>query len=202
MSDQGRKRQRSVTVQASAPAATGHGMNAQPSSGTVADDAVAEVMRQWARAVPDLDLSPIGVIGRINRCAALLQQVADAPLGDEELTRPEFDILLALRRVGGELTPGRLARETFASPAAVTKRLRGLEQRGLIGRRADTRDRRVSHIALSTEGRIVIDRLMPRQLAYEAGLLADLPDDDQRELARILADVLMRWEGRFGGLPR
>ncbi|WP_081879449.1 MarR family winged helix-turn-helix transcriptional regulator [Nocardia sp. NRRL WC-3656] len=168
----------------------------------VADDAVAEVMRQWARAAPELDLRPIAVIGRITRCAALLQQVADAPLGDEELARPEFDILLALRRVGGELTPGRLARETFASPAAVTKRLRGLEERGLVGRRADTRDRRVSHIALTADGRALIDRLMPRQLAYEAGLLSGLPDDDQRELARILADVLVRWEGRFGGLPR
>ncbi|MBF6145603.1 MarR family winged helix-turn-helix transcriptional regulator [Nocardia nova] len=168
----------------------------------VADDAVAEVMRQWARAAPELDLRPIAVIGRITRCAALLQQVADAPLGDEELARPEFDILLALRRVGGELTPGRLARETFASPAAVTKRLRGLEERGLVGRRADTRDRRVSHIALTADGRALIDRLVPRQLAYEAGLLSGLPDDDQRELARILADVLVRWEGRFGGLPR
>lgn len=168
----------------------------------VADDAVAEVMRQWARTAPDLDLSPIAVIGRINRCAALLQQVTDAPLGDEELTRPEFDVLLALRRVGGELTPSRLARETFASPAAVTKRLRGLEQRGLIERRADTRDRRVSHISLSTAGRALIDRVMPRQLDYEAGLLSGLPVRDQRELSRILADVLVRWEGRFGGLPR
>ncbi|MEV5651271.1 MarR family transcriptional regulator [Nocardia sp. NPDC052254] len=177
-------------------------MSADRATEAGADDAVAEVMRQWARAVPDLDLSPIAVIGRINRCSALLQQVSDAPLGDEELTRPEFDLLLALRRVGGELTPGRLARETFASPAAVTKRLRGLEQRGLVGRRADTRDRRVSHIALSAEGRAVIDRLMPRQLAYEAGLLSGLPDDDRAELARILAEVLVRWEGRFGGLPR
>ncbi|AHH21513.1 putative transcriptional regulator, MarR family [Nocardia nova SH22a] len=177
-------------------------MSAEGSAGAEPDDAVAEVMRQWARTVPDLDLSPIAVIGRINRCSALLQQVTDAPLGDEELTRPEFDILLALRRVGGELTPGRLARETFASPAAVTKRLRGLEQRGLIGRRADTRDRRVSHIALSAEGRAVLDRLMPRQLAYEAGLLSVIPDDDRRELSRILAEVLARWEGRFGGLPR
>ncbi|WP_227979796.1 MarR family winged helix-turn-helix transcriptional regulator [Nocardia spumae] len=177
-------------------------MSAERPEPVLADDAVAEVMRQWSRAAPELDLSPIAVVGRINRCAALLQQVTDAPLGEEELTRPEFDILLALRRVGGELTPSRLARETFASPAAVTKRLRGLEQRGLIGRRADTRDRRVSHIALSADGRTLIDRLMPRQLAYEAGLLADLPTEDQRELARILADVLVRWEGRFGGLPR
>lgn len=168
----------------------------------MADDAVAEVMRQWARTAPDLDLSPIAVIGRINRCAALLQQVTDAPLGDEELSRPEFDVLLALRRVGGELTPSRLARETFASPAAVTKRLRGLEQRELIARRADTRDRRVSHISLSTAGRALIDRVMPRQLEYEAGLLSGLPVSDQQELSRILADVLVRWEGRFGGLPR
>lgn len=55
---------------------------------------------------------------------------ADARVGSAELSRPEFDILTALRRIGGEVPPGCLARETFATPAAVTKRVRGLETRG------------------------------------------------------------------------
>jgi DNA-binding MarR family transcriptional regulator len=166
----------------------------------VAEDAVAGVLRQWAGVRPDMDLAPIAVLGRINRCAALLQRVTDAPLGGADLSRPEFDLLSALRRVGGELTPGRLARETFASPAAVTKRVRALEQRGLVARRADARDRRVAHLTLTDAGRDLIDRIMPQQLSYERSLLSRLPEGEQADLARILGDLLLLLEGQLGGL--
>ncbi|RDI51740.1 DNA-binding MarR family transcriptional regulator [Nocardia mexicana] len=164
------------------------------------EDAVAGVLRQWAGVHPDLDTEPVAVIGRINRCAALLQQVTDAPLGRADLTRPEFDILCALRRVGAELTPGRLARETFASPAAVTKRVRGLENRGLVSRRIDGRDRRVAHLGLTDAGRELVDRVLPQQLSYEHNLLSGLPANERAELAAILGDLLLMLEGRLGGL--
>ena len=85
------------------------------------DDVVEAVLRQWQRLDPDLDTAPMALIGRLNRCSALLQQAADAPLIGAGLTRPEFDVLGTLRRVDRDLTPGRLARETFSSGAAVTK---------------------------------------------------------------------------------
>lgn len=124
------------------------------------EDTVARVMHQWQQVRPDLDTDPMAVIGRLNRCAALLQQAADAPLRLAGLSRAEFDILGTLRREDRELTPGRLARETFASGAAVTKRLRALESRGLVARRPDDRDRRVAHLSLTDAGREVIDQLL------------------------------------------
>lgn len=166
----------------------------------MSEDAVAGVLRQWEVVHPELNLGPIAVLGRLNRCAALLQRVTDAPLGTAELSRPEFDILGALRRVGGELTPGRLARETFASPAAVTKRVRGLETRGLVERRVDDRDRRVAHLTLTDAGRELIDRLFPQQLSYEDALLSRLPGVERDELARILGDLLLLLEGQLGSI--
>ena len=127
----------------------------------VAEDIVAGVMRQWQQVLPGLDTAPMAVIGRLNRCSALLQQAADAPLRREGLSRPEFDVLGTLRRMDRELTPGRIARDTFASGAAVTKRLRQLESRGLVARRLDDRDRRVSHLSLTEEGLALLDRLFP-----------------------------------------
>jgi DNA-binding MarR family transcriptional regulator len=167
---------------------------------TATEDAVASVLRQWQQVHPDLDFAPVAVIGRLNRCTSLLQQVADAPLGREGLTRPEYEILCALSRVGGELTPGRLARETFASGAAVTKRIKQLEQRDLVSRRPDNRDRRVSHLSLTPTGRDLVDRLLPEQLDYETTLLSGLPSDRRQELAAILADLLLLLEGRLGSL--
>ncbi|MEU5430628.1 MarR family transcriptional regulator [Streptomyces olivoreticuli] len=164
------------------------------------EDVVARVLRQWQQVHPGLDTAPMAVIGRLNRCAALLQQATDAPLVREGLTRAEFDILGTLRRTGRELSPGQIARETFASGAAVTKRLRVLEARGLVARRADERDRRVAHLSLTEAGTALIDRLVPRQLDYESTLLDGLGDDHRDRLADTLADLLVLLEGRLGGL--
>ncbi|MFE2373257.1 MarR family winged helix-turn-helix transcriptional regulator [Streptomyces sp. NPDC059398] len=166
----------------------------------MAEDIVAGVIRQWEQVLPGLDTGPMAVIGRLNRCSALLQQAADAPLGREGLTRPEFDVLGTLRRMDRELTPGRIARETFASGAAVTKRVRQLEERGLIARRPDDRDRRVSHLSLTDEGRTLLDRLLPVQLRYEAALLDGIDARDRAGLSDALSELLVLLEGRLGSL--
>jgi DNA-binding MarR family transcriptional regulator len=163
-------------------------------------DTVAAVVRQWQSVHPDLDTAPMEIIGRINRCAALLQQAEDAPLRRAGLSRPEFDLLGALRRTGHELTPSELARETFSSGAAVTKRLKQLSERGLVERRGDTRDRRVAHLRLTDAGRDLVDGILPEQLAYETAVLSELDPQGRDELAALLGELLGRLEGRLGAL--
>ncbi|MBW8699219.1 Transcriptional repressor MprA [Streptomyces sp. MBT84] len=162
------------------------------------DDIVAAVVRQWHLVRPDIDTGPMEIIGRINRCAALLQQAEDAPLRRAGLTRPEFDVLGTLRRTGHELTPGELARETFSSGAAVTKRLKQLTERGLVERRGDDRDRRVAHVRLTDAGRDLADEVLPEQLSYERTVLSGLDDGGQRTLAALLGELLVQLEGRLG----
>ncbi|MFE6037435.1 MarR family winged helix-turn-helix transcriptional regulator [Streptomyces sp. NPDC056452] len=166
------------------------------------DDIVASVVRQWHAVNPELDTGPMELIGRINRCAALLQQAEDAPLRAAGLTRAEFDLLGALRRTDRELTPGDLARETFSSGAAVTKRLRALQESGLVDRRGDDRDRRVAHVRLTGEGRELVDRLLPQQLAYERTVLSGLDERTRTRLSGQLSELLVQLEGRIGGSRR
>ncbi|MFJ6564350.1 MarR family winged helix-turn-helix transcriptional regulator [Streptomyces sp. NPDC091412] len=163
-------------------------------------DTVAGVVRQWRAVHPDLDTAPMEIIGRINRCAALLQQAEDAPLRRAGLSRPEFDLLGALRRTGDELTPSELTRETFSSGAAVTKRLKQLTERGLVERRGDTRDRRVAHVRLTDAGRDLVDGILPEQLAYERAVLSGLAGRERDGLAALLGELLGRLEGRPGAL--
>lgn len=167
-------------------------------AGPARDDTVAGVVRQWRAVHPELDTAPMEIIGRINRCSALLQQAEDAPLRRAGLSRPEFDLLGALRRTGHELTPSELARETFSSGAAVTKRLKQLTERGLVERRGDTRDRRVAHLRLTEAGRDLVDGLLPDQLAYERTVLAGLDTAGRGDLAALLCELLTRLEGRPG----
>ncbi|MFD7712294.1 MarR family winged helix-turn-helix transcriptional regulator [Streptomyces sp. NPDC059785] len=169
--------------------------------GAVPVDTLGVVVGQWRKVHPELDTGPMEIIGRINRSAALLQQAEDAPLRRAGLTRPEFDVLGTLRRTGHELTPGELARETFSSGAAVTKRLKQLAERGLVERRGDTRDRRVAHVRLTDAGRDLVDGILPDQLSYETAVLSGIGPDRQRQLAALLGDLLGQLEGRLGG-PR
>ncbi|MEU0675522.1 MarR family transcriptional regulator [Streptomyces sp. NPDC006172] len=155
------------------------------------------MVRQWRAVRPDLDTGPMEIIGRVNRCAALLQQAEDAPLRRVGLSRPEFDLLGALRRTGHELTPGELARETFSSGAAVTKRVKQLTERGLVERRVDSRDRRVAHVRLTDAGRDLVDGVLPEQLAYETAVLSALDGARQGELADLLGELLGRLEGHM-----
>ncbi|MFF7451673.1 MULTISPECIES: MarR family transcriptional regulator [unclassified Streptomyces] len=176
-------------------------MTAQNSGGSgPGTDTVAAVVRQWQAVQPGLDTAPMEIIGRVNRCAALLQQAEDAPLRRAGLSRPEFDLLGALRRTGHELTPGELARETFSSGAAVTKRVKQLTERGLVERRPDSRDRRVVHLRLTDAGRDLVDGILPEQLAYETAVLSVLDGGRQAELASLLGELLTRLEGRLGAL--
>ncbi|MEU4893317.1 MarR family transcriptional regulator [Streptomyces sp. NPDC044780] len=162
------------------------------------DDTVAAVVQQWKAVHPGLDTSPMEIIGRINRCASLLQQAESGPLRDADLSRTEFDLLGALRRTGRDLTPGELARETFVSGAAVTKRLRQLIERGLVERHTDDRDRRVAHVRLTEAGREVMDTVLPAQLAFERAALAGLDAGRRDQLAEQLGELLIQLEGRLG----
>ena len=47
-------------------------------------DGVDEILDQWARERPDLDASPIGVVGRISRLAReLVDRASEAHLANE-----------------------------------------------------------------------------------------------------------------------
>lgn len=168
----------------------------------MSEDVVSSVIRQWAEVLPGVDLEPMEIVGRLYRCANLLHLSADAPLATSGLTRPEYDVLAALLRVGADVTPSRLARETFASGAAVTKRVRALEARGLVGRTVDDHDRRVARLSLTKAGRALVEQVTPRQLEYERTILADLDPGERTELSRLLSQLLVTLEGRFGGLAR
>ncbi|MBT3096814.1 MarR family transcriptional regulator, partial [Streptomyces sp. CBG30] len=69
-------------------------------------------------------------------------------------------------------------------------------------RRGDERDRRVAHVRLTEEGRALVDRLLPEQLAYERAVLSGLDERSRAELSAGLSELLVQLEGRLGGARR
>lgn len=153
-------------------------------------DAVSRFRDRWAVERPELDLSSMEVMGRVLRLAALINHATDAGLEGGPVTRPEFEVLAALRRSPGGLRPSRLTRETISSGAATTKRLTRLESAGLITRTPSARDRREVDVALTAEGRELIDRLFAEQLEREREMLGPLSEEERAALADLLCRVL------------
>ncbi|NHA66733.1 MarR family winged helix-turn-helix transcriptional regulator [Phycicoccus flavus] len=151
-------------------------------------DHVSHVHEQWRTERPDLDTSPVLVIGRIHRIAAALTPELTAVYARYGLGEGEFDVLATLRRQGAPyvLTPGELSERTMVTTGAVSKRLDRLEARGLVERRAAEGDGRSRTVHLSAAGRTLIDEAMTTHIANEQRLLAALPEADRAALAELL----------------
>jgi DNA-binding MarR family transcriptional regulator len=151
-------------------------------------DHVDTILEQWARERPDLDASPIGLIGRLHRLADVLNVELRKVFAQEGLGDGDFDVLVTLRRHGApyELTPGELGASTMVTSSAVTKRIDRLERAGLVTRAVSTDDARSRRIRLTRSGLELIDRMMSVHVANEQRLVAGLSERDRAQLAAIL----------------
>jgi DNA-binding MarR family transcriptional regulator len=153
-----------------------------------APDHVGRILEQWHRERPDLDPSPLGVIGRLHRLAATLDIALRALFAEAGLSDGDFDVLASLRRAGEPfaLTPTELAATTMVTSGAVTKRVDRLESQGYVSRTVADGDARGRVITLTPAGRALIDDLFPRHVENERRLLSGLSPDEQQTLAHLL----------------
>lgn len=155
-------------------------------------DHVDLVLDQWRRRRPDLDVSPMAVIGRLSR----LHRVVEAELGRtfarHGLDRASFDVLATLRRSDPphHLTPTELMRSSMITSGAVTQRLDRLEARGLVTRRPNPVDGRGVVVALTPDGLALVDETLPDHLDTEQRVLAALDPAERERLANTLKTVL------------
>ena len=151
-------------------------------------DGVDVILEQWRRERPELDPSPIGVIGRISRLARELEQRLEAVYREHGLEPGWHDVLATLRRTGPpyQLRPTEFATTLMLTSSGTTKRLDRLEQAGLITRAPDPEDRRGTLITLTQGGHELIDAVTEAHLDNERRLLGVLTADERRRLADLL----------------
>ena len=161
-----------------------------------ADDHVDEILAQWRRERPDLDVAPLGLYGRLFRVVHLSDDTLAKGLTQYGLQPGWFDLLAALRRAGApyELNPTQLMRATLLSSSGMTKRLDRMEAAGMVERRPDPNDRRGTLVRLTRRGKSVIDRAVETHVANEERLLGALSAADRRTLDRLLKNLLIELE--------
>jgi DNA-binding MarR family transcriptional regulator len=159
-------------------------------------DTVDAMLEQWGRERPDLDVTATGILGRISRIAALVDQEMDRVFEPHGLTGGDFVVLAALRRSGKpyQLTPTALSRSMMVSTGGMTKRLDRLEARGLIRRDPDPADRRGTLVTLTTAGLATIDTVAAAHVQNEKRLVAALSPNQRNTLTRLLRQLLLALE--------
>ncbi len=160
-------------------------------------DVIDRVMAAWKEARPDLDPSPLALVGRVIVLAQHLERSVEEALEKHHLTLGQFDILATLRRNGpkGGLTPTQLLESVMLSSGGMTARLDMLTKHGLIYRKTDPKDRRKVVVELTAKGRRMIDAATRTRFTEATESLPPLTPTERKTLA----ELLRRWLAQVAG---
>ena len=159
-------------------------------------DKVDLILEQWAREMPALDVGPMGVIGRLNRCAALMRRRLDATFERFGLSNWEFDVLTTLRRSGAphQLAPTTLFSQLMVTSGTMTHRLQRLEAQGWVTRAPNPADARSLLVQLSPAGLELIERAVAAHVENEKNIMAPFGADGSAALDAQLRKLLAMLE--------
>ncbi|MFI1379988.1 MarR family winged helix-turn-helix transcriptional regulator [Embleya sp. NPDC020886] len=148
---------------------------------------------QWRVERPDIDPSPMGVVGRIQRASRFLDRELGHNFGTHGLQLWEFDVLGTLRRAGPpfRLTTGAIVEASMVTSGAITNRIDRLVDRGLVTRETDPGNRRCVLVTLTDQGRELVDDILVGHVALENELLTPLTITEQEQLATLLRKLLL-----------
>ncbi|RFC00517.1 MarR family transcriptional regulator [Rhizobium leguminosarum bv. trifolii] len=159
-------------------------------------DHVDRILAQWRRERPDLDVEPMGILGRLKRLGTHLGREVEAVLLKHGLSTSAFDVLATLRRSGPphRLSPGELLEMTMVSSGTMTNRIDQLEKSGFVERIVNPDDRRSVLIALTDKGLATVEAAVDAHVANQRRLTANLSAADKTELDRLLRKFLSDFE--------
>jgi DNA-binding MarR family transcriptional regulator len=159
-------------------------------------DHVDQLVEQWQREIPELDVSPMHIIARISRLSRILERKIEELYEPYGLNQAQFGVLAALRRAGKPycLSPTELYNSLLISSGAMTNRLERLTAAGYVERTSDPSDGRGLLVALTPKGKRLIDRLLALHYENERALLSSMKARDRATLARFLRGLLLEFE--------
>lgn len=160
------------------------------------EDHVDRILTQWRKERPDLDVEPMGLLGRLARLSTYLGREVEKTFLELGLSAASFDVLATLRRSGKpyRLSPGDLLATMMVTSGTMTNRIDQLEKAGLVERLTNPEDRRSVLIALKPEGLDLVERAVTAHVANQRRLVALLDPDERAALDKIARKYLAAFE--------
>jgi DNA-binding MarR family transcriptional regulator len=156
-------------------------------------DYVDQMLEEWARERPDLDLAPLGIIGRVSRVSRAFDREIAKRLKSEGMTSWAFYVLAALARSGRpyQMTPTDLYRSLLVSSGVMTNRIARLERLGLVKRVPDPTDGRGILVALTEKGKRAVNIAIEHHNQNERRMLSPLSPAECEAVASALRKLLV-----------
>jgi DNA-binding MarR family transcriptional regulator len=167
----------------------------------VGSDSVERMLHEWRRERPELNVSPLGIQGRVVRLSGHLLRRVDDWLGPLGLSWEAFSLIVTLRRSGKpyEMRPTDILRESLLTSGAITNRIDRVAEMGLVKRYPDPDDRRGYLVKLTPAGKKLADKAIARHFAGVQRALEALSAAEQDRLAELLSKLLASLESEARG---
>ncbi|NSY39980.1 MarR family winged helix-turn-helix transcriptional regulator [Leisingera sp. ANG59] len=155
-------------------------------------DHVDFITQQWGQERPDLDVTAMGVIGRVARLYLAYQREMHKTFAEFGLNAAKFDVLATLRRSGPPytLSPGDLLKATMVASGTMTNRIDRLEVDGLVKRAVNPEDSRSFLVGLTEEGFALIDGAVTAHVQTQERLLEGMSPQDVETFTVLLGKAL------------
>lgn len=156
-------------------------------------DLVDRLISDWQRERPDLDPSPMSIVGRILSLGKTLERRANNSLGAKELIYTDLDVLATLRRSGRPycLSPKELMESVLITSGSMTALLNRLTRLNLITRTEDASDGRIKKACLTKKGITLIDKAIELRFNEAADAVKGLSAKEQKALTVLLRKLSM-----------
>lgn len=168
-------------------------------------NSVAELVGDWHRERPDLDIPPLELFVLINRLSDHFIKKAEQWLEPLDLSWESFSLIVTLRRVGAPyaLRPGELLKVSLLTSGAITNRIDRVEKLGLVERHREPNDRRGVVVRLTPAGKKLADRAIALHFKNMDLLFADLTKQEVKLATGLLSKLLGSFEHpiQFAKIP-
>ncbi|MEM8853938.1 MAG: MarR family transcriptional regulator [Pseudomonadota bacterium] len=110
------------------------------------------------------------------------------------LTRPQFVILFCLSQ-GGPVAAKDICLATGLPKNSISRAVSELLSRGLIARQTEDKDKRKKTLALTQEGRALLEEVVPLFSARQSAMRAGLSADEAEQFDSLLGKLVMAMPG-------
>jgi DNA-binding MarR family transcriptional regulator len=129
-----------------------------------------------------------GVFRAFLTALRLYRQLTIRSLGEHQ-AHPGQAICLHLLSANDGVTQRDLAAALHVAPPTLSRMLGSLEKSGLVERRPDAADQRLTRVFFTDDGRVFEKEMRLVTAANVRETVATLPEDDRRELERLLLEL-------------
>ena len=107
------------------------------------------------------------------------------------ISRTDFFVMCTIMDKGenGQITISELASRAKMLPSAISRTLKGLEERGYVERNVNKNDRRNTYVELTDAGKMVIEEARKTMAEFGKSVMAQVDEEDMKRLISYLDNI-------------